>query len=276
MLRFASGDEFKQMRTAYYLIAVLFLLNVSRGLSADFTADRALYLSGNQTLMGCIYRPKGKGPFPAVIFNQGSAKPLNQSGPLDPFPQMAKVFVSKGFILFVPGRHGGGGQDDNEKGKKDSDVKAMNNHEENARNIIAAIAWLKAQHDVDEKRVGVVGDCAGAVSTLFATAKGFDVAAVVLFSPGAKKLKNDYDFQVRLKDGVQASSAPIFLIQPENDFSLLPKTTLGPILGRKGGLNDVKVYPPFGDTSQEAHRFCLEGHVVWQRDVITFLRHALN
>jgi carboxymethylenebutenolidase len=265
------------MRKGFYFIAALLVLGIAPVASAQLTAERALYLSGNQTLMGCIYRPKGKGPFPAVVFNQNTAKALNQSGVLDPFPQLAKVFVSKGYVLFIPGRHAGGNnQDDEEKGKKDSDGKVMENHEANAANILAAVAWVKAQHDVDDKRVSIVADCAGAVSTLFAASKGLDVAAVVLFSPGTKKLKSSYEFQVRLKDGVQACAAPIFLIQPENDFNLLPKTILGPILTRKGNFNDVKVYPPFGDTTQEAHRFAMEGQVVWQRDVISFLRQVMN
>ena len=50
------------------LIRVLLLLSLP--LSA---ADTVEFPSGEITLHGVLYRPEGKGPFPAVVYNHGSA-----------------------------------------------------------------------------------------------------------------------------------------------------------------------------------------------------------
>lgn len=259
------------MRTGIYFAVALLLSTIVSDCFAEIKGERALYLSGNQTLVGCIYRPKGLGPFPAVVFNQNSTETLNQSGPVDPFPQLAKIFVSKGYVLFIPGRHEPGNS-----GGKGEDTRILQRHEAFAENIVGAVAWLKAQHDVDEKRVAVMGDNAGAASTLFAVTKGLDVRAMVLFSPATRKIGSIYALQSRMKQAVQESTAPIFLIQPENDLNLLPKAILGSVLENKGTLNQVKVYPSFGETASDAQRFPLDGCAVWQKDVVAFLAQAVN
>jgi len=256
----------------YFVLALIF--SVSSTCFSQVNGERALYLSGNQTLVGCIYRPTGSGPFPAVVFNQNSTGSLNQSGPVDPFPALAKIFTQKGYVLFVPGRHELG-ESENDK-KKDTDASIMHRHEAHAANIIAAVAWVKAQHDVDDRRVAVIGDNAGAASTLFTVNKGLNVRAVVVFSPATRKLGSNYALQSRLKHAVEKCTAPIFLIQPENDLNLLPKAILGPVLETKGTLNQTKVYPAYGDAAADAQRFMLEGYAVWQRDVMTFLSQAVN
>src|SRR5688572_14345565 len=70
---------------------------------AQEKSQTTLFLSGSHTLQARIYKPKGKGPFPAVIFNQHSTKPLPSEG--DPFPALAKIFNTHGYVFFVPGRH---------------------------------------------------------------------------------------------------------------------------------------------------------------------------
>ena len=48
-----------------------------------------------------------------------------------------------------------------------------------------------------------------------------------------------------LKRAMLATTAPIFLIQAENDYNLGPSQYLGPVLDGKGGLNRHKLYPEF-------------------------------
>src|SRR5262245_50751843 len=61
------------------------------------------YHSGKYDLKGTIYKPKGPGPFPAVVWNHGSNK---NPGPQ---PELAVFYTSHGFVLFTPIRHGHGG-----------------------------------------------------------------------------------------------------------------------------------------------------------------------
>src|ERR1700676_298348 len=43
-------------------------------------ADDVAFPSGDITLRGVVYRPEGKGPFPAVVYNHGSAAGRRRSG----------------------------------------------------------------------------------------------------------------------------------------------------------------------------------------------------
>jgi dipeptidyl aminopeptidase/acylaminoacyl peptidase len=54
------------------------------------------------TLQGWIYKPAGKGPFPAVLYNHGSDKAPGW------FPTLGKYWTSKGYVFFVPHRRGHG------------------------------------------------------------------------------------------------------------------------------------------------------------------------
>ena len=76
----------------------------------------------------------------------------------------------------------------------------------------------------------------------------------------------------RLLRAVSQASAPMFLLQAENDYSLGPSDTLGAELQRKGGLNRSRVYPPYGSSTQSGHGgFALHGTEVWGADVCAFL-----
>ena len=54
---------------------------------------------------GVVYRPEGKGPFPAVVYNHGSAAGMvSKSG----FEALGPVFASHGWVFFGPYRRGQG------------------------------------------------------------------------------------------------------------------------------------------------------------------------
>lgn len=54
---------------------------------------------------GLLYKPKGAGPFPKVLYNHGSAPGLlnNQA-----FDAIAPVLVEHGWVFFAPYRRGQG------------------------------------------------------------------------------------------------------------------------------------------------------------------------
>jgi hypothetical protein len=62
-----------------------------------------------------------------------------------------------------------------------------------------------------------------------------------------------------------------------DDYSLGPSEVLGPAIRAKGGFNDAKVYPAFGDTPQQGHGgFAVGGGVpIWSPDVFAFLDRIL-
>src|SRR6202167_5410019 len=68
-------------------------------------ADGVTFPSGDITLHGVVYRPEGKGPFPAVVYNHGSAAGMiSKTG----FEALGPVFASHGWVFFGPYRRGQG------------------------------------------------------------------------------------------------------------------------------------------------------------------------
>src|ERR1039457_3664062 len=71
--------------------------------SFSFTKQVVTFPSGDLTLHGIVFRPEGKGPFPAVIYNHGSYK-----DPTEAVEILGPVFASRGWVLFAPYRRGQG------------------------------------------------------------------------------------------------------------------------------------------------------------------------
>lgn len=236
---------------------------------AEDNPQRVLYVSGVHTLNGYIYKPEGQGPFPAVIFNQ----PQMNDGDRTPFAELAGVFLSRGYVFFVPGRHILGPVLEKEKLGTSAEQKLLNEHQKQAANILSATKWLKSQSYIDQSRVAMFGDSAGGVSSLLLADKNLGVSAMIVFSPGTQALKGNPAMQARLTQAVEDAKMPIFLFQAENDVNLLPREILGAQLERRGGGNRVKVYPAFGVTKQDSHKLITEGYTVWQNDVFAFLAH---
>lgn len=59
----------------------------------------------NRTLGGLIYKPEGPGPYPALIYDHGSA-PGRQNDYA--FERLGPMFTSHGWVFFAPYRHGQG------------------------------------------------------------------------------------------------------------------------------------------------------------------------
>lgn len=67
------------------------------------------FFSGNLLLGGELYKPKGKGPFPAVLYNHGSAENYLSDAASS---AMGPLYVAKGWIYFMPYRRGQGWSSD--------------------------------------------------------------------------------------------------------------------------------------------------------------------
>jgi dienelactone hydrolase len=250
-------------------------------------AERLFYLSNGEVLQGCVYKPRGKGPFPVIVFNQNNNKPLPEGGPLDPFPELAEYWIKHGHVLFLPGRQKKGDGDEDEsdsaphkKGKEADNIererKNIHFHQQMAETIFAAIETVKAQSYVDSKRMFILGQQAGAVSSLLLAEKEVDVRGFVVFSPASGSWHRSPMMQAELKRAIKNAKAPIFLIQPENDHNLSPAEILGRELKMKGPPNTVKIYPPYGRTAKESGGFGAKAPQIWGSDVLSFFDDVLN
>src|SRR5689334_1716957 len=85
-----------RLRIGCLAVPALLLLTacgrVGEATAANPAAETVTFTNGTLQLHGLLYKPKGAGPFPAVLYNHGSAPGLlnNQA-----FDAIAPVFVSR-------------------------------------------------------------------------------------------------------------------------------------------------------------------------------------
>ena len=237
----------------------------------------------SDVLPGYLYKPRGKGPFPAVIFLTDFKKSLAQSGPASQFDDLARFWTTNGYILFVPDhrfiRVFPNKQQADEEGIADSptspDAIYMQNLYSMHKDVAAATEWLKAQAMVDDGRVVLAGTMFGATQAIVATDKGLNVNAILAFSPGAISWNKYPMLQAALRRGIRNAKMPMYLLQTQNDKSLAPSAILGKELNNKGAPNRTQIFPPFGTSNEDARRFAFDGSAIWGPDVIAFLKEVL-
>jgi carboxymethylenebutenolidase len=234
------------------------------------------------TLRGWVYKPKGDGPFPAIVWNHGAEKYPSAR------PELGLFCTQHGYALFVPVRHGHNPSPGEYFGDTIQDYiafgedrasiqkKVVTLAEESNQDVVAALNWLKKQPYIDPDTIAVGGVSYGGLQALLAAEKGLDLRACIAFSPGAMSWGNR-EIRQRTTDAVQRSKVPVFLVQAENDYTLGPSNVLGPMIRAKGGANQAKIYPAFGTTHAEgAIGFACweEGIRIWGSDVLDFLKAA--
>lgn len=229
----------------------------------------------SRTLRGFLYKPTGKGPFKAVIWNHGSmTEPGSQQ-------ELAAFYNRHGFVFFMPHRTGHGRSSGTairdrlaefrgSRGYRANQVRLL---EADNADVVAAVKWLKAQPFVDPNRIVMSGYSFGGIQTLLSAEKGLGVSAFISFAPAAMSWRNTR-LRNRLLRAVQNAKAPIFMLQAKNDFSTGPSETLGPAIRDKGAPNRAVLYPAFGTENRHGHRAFSTwdlGAKVWGADVLAFI-----
>ncbi len=242
------------------------------------TPERVLFRSGDTTLYGCVYKPAGKGPFPAIVYNQSATKPSYEKIETPPFTTLAQFFTSHGYVFFLPGRYT---HDALTNKVEASNARAAVPNwllESDYRNadIVAGIDWLKAQSFVDEGRIVLCGHSAGAIQSLLVAEKESGIRGTICFSVASVSWKGSAPLKDVLKKAVKGAETPILLLQPQNDYSIEPSRVLGEIIKPKGPPNSVKVFPPYGATQSDAMLFGINGANIWGQDVLKFLDDVLK
>jgi carboxymethylenebutenolidase len=237
--------------------------------------------SGNLTLKGVLFKPEGAGPFPAVVYNHGSAAGMLSQ---EAFDALGPVFVRHRWVFFGPYRRGQGLSaqagpyigDEIDKAKRQGGVPAgaatmvrllATDHLDDQ---LAALAWLRQQTFVDPKRVAVAGNSFGGVETLFGVERA-DYCAAVDSAGGAESWDLAPPLQAAMKRAVQSAKAPIFFFQAQNDWNLAPTRTLSAAMKDAGKPYASKIFPPYGKSHQDGHTFGYFGSAVWENDVFEFL-----
>jgi len=244
-------------------------------LFAAAPGETVSFPSGGLTLQGTIYKPQGAGPFPAVLFNHGSAPGMMSK---QAFDALGPIFVSHGWILFGPYRRGQGlsadaGQYILDQIKASADkpatmVRLLST--DHLDDQLAALAWLRAQKDVAGDRIAVAGNSFGGIEAVLGAERGNYCAAID--SAGAAQTWSDgKEVQELMKRAVRNSRVPIFFFQAANDWDLTPSRVLSAAMKDAGKEYKVKIYPAYGDSQQDGHTFGYFGGEIWGADVFPFL-----
>jgi dienelactone hydrolase len=239
------------------------------------------FASGALVLRGVVYLPVGTGPFPAVLYNHGSAPGML---PADAAEALGPSFAARGWAFFMPFRRGQGLSlaagpyimDEINAARASGGARAgaaklvtllATDHLDDQ---ISALAWLRAQSFVDPARIAVGGNSFGGIETLLGVEReaycaGFDSAGA------AQTWATTPELQERLKRAVRGARAPVFFFQARNDYDLSPTEVLSSTMKDAGKPFVAKIYPPFGNSAEQGHALGYFGFAVWADDVMAFL-----
>src|SRR5262249_46898634 len=142
-----------------------------------------VFPSAGLTLHGYLWTPSGRGPFPAVLYNHGSAKLPGSE------PALGALFTAQGYEFFVPHRRGQGLS----PGPYISDVVAqappaqqnqvvVDQLVAQADDVAAALTYLTGLPEVDRGRVAVAGCSYGGIETLLTSERSLPLRAAVDFA----------------------------------------------------------------------------------------------
>jgi carboxymethylenebutenolidase len=259
----------------FLLFALLSFPAVSPG------AEVVSFPSGELTLQGMLYKPEGKGPFPAVVYNHGSAAGMASK---EAFEALGPVFASHGWVFFGPFRRGQGLSasagpyigDEIDAAEKKGGIRAGAAtmvrllETDHLNDQLAALAWLRSQTFVKSDQIAVAGTSFGGIETVLGAERASYCAAVDSAS-AAQSWADAPEVQALMTRAVRNSRVPIFFFQAENDYDLSPSRVLSAAMKDAGKEFEIKIYPPYGKTVQDGHAFGYFGSPVWGADVFRFL-----
>jgi carboxymethylenebutenolidase len=244
-------------------------------------ADIVTFPNGALTLHGVLYKPDGAGPFPALLYNHGSAPGMLSA---QAFEALGPAFARRGWVFFGPYRRGQGlsaaagpyiGDEidaaEKSRGKSGAAETMLRLLEtDHLTDQLAALAWLRTQPFVQKSRIAVAGNSFGGIEVVFAAEREPFCAAID--SAGAAQTWADVpELQTRMTRAVSNTKAPIFFFQAANDYDLTPSTALSAAMKAAGKPYEIKIYPAYGNSVQDGHSFGYFGSSVWGDDVFRFL-----
>ncbi len=265
----------------HFCLFLIFMSTPSFAGGQNMKPEIVTFESGSLTLRGELFKPRGPGPFPTVLYNHGSAPGMLSS---KASAVIGPLFAKHGYAFFMPYRRGQGLSqnagpyivDEIKKAKKkDGNAGAVATlirllKGDHLDDQMAALSWIKKQSFVQSTKIAVAGNSFGGVEAVLGASQ-IPFCAAVSASGGAESWAEAPELQELMKAAVKNSQSPIFFFQAENDVDLSPSRILSAEMKLTGKNAEIKVYPPFGKSSRDGHSFAYRGSDIWFKDVLLFL-----
>ena len=259
MPRYACPMTRRKHRVLPLMLAQLFFLLLSSVPSwpcAPSECEAVTFPSGELTLHGVLYKPDGAGPFPAIVYNHGSAPGMLSK---EAFDALGPVFAKNGWVFFGPYRRGQGLSASAGKYIGDEISAATKTggvtggaatmvrllETDHLSDQLAALAWLRMQKFVKADRIAVAGNSFGGIEAVLGAERGSYCAAIDS-AGGAQSWAQAPELQSLMTRSVRHSRAPIFFFQAENDYDLSPSRMLSDAMKNAGKEFQLKIYPRLG------------------------------
>jgi carboxymethylenebutenolidase len=251
--------------------------------------ETVLIHSGSATLHAMLYRPLGRGPFPAILLNHGSGRTPEDLKRLGLYEHNAEtlgpVFARHGYVFLYLFRRGVGLSTDQGANAIDLMSSESAAHGQEARNALqmqllenremddalSALKFLRALTYVDAKDVAAIGHSFGGSLTVLLAEREPNLRALVVFSGAGYSFDRSPELRTRLLAAMDHIAAPVFFIHAENDYSLSSGKVLDARREQIGKPHRLKIYPPIGHTVDDGHDFLHLGVNIWEPDVFAFL-----
>ena len=253
------------MTRRWVLILTLFALTAAAAVTADAqsigNAKVVVVRNGSATLHALLWRPQGRGPFPAVLFNHGSGRTpedLARLGPYEPQAEiLGPVFARHGYEFMYLFRRGVGLSADQGVSAIDLMTGERAVHGQEARNklqlqlmenremsdALSGLAYLRALPEVDGRKMAVTGHSFGGSMTVLLAAREPDLRAVVVFSGAGLSWDRSPELRARLLAAARHIEAPVLLVYAANDYSLAAAKALDARLTELRKPHLSKIYP---------------------------------
>ena len=280
------------MTKLYVSVLVLLVLTLTLAKAQGQTPggpETVVIHNGSATLHAVLWRPQGRGPFPAILLNHGSGRTREDLERLGPYEQNAErlgpVFARHGYVFLYLFRRGVGLSSDQGANAVDlmnSESPAYGLEARNALQLqlldnremgdaLSALKFLRAVPYVDAKDVALVGHSFGGSLTVLMAEREPNLRAIVVFSGAGYSFDRSPELRARLLAAVDHIAAPVFFIHAENDYSLSSGKVLDARRQQIGKPHRLKIYPPIGHTVDDGHDFLHLGVNIWEPDVFAFL-----
>ena len=244
--------------------------------------------SGELYLKGYFWKPAGRGPFPAILFNHGSGAddPQHTAGRTmaEAASDLAPIFLKHGYAFFYLCRRGQGLSADQgpfmqdllkQAEAKGADARKQLHYQlitgSQLDDALAGLTFLKAAPDVDPNRIAIVGHSFGGMLTLLSGDHDSTIRAEVAFAAGANSWRASQELQDRTLAAVGKTAARVMLVYAANDYDTTPGKDISAELDRLHKSHLLKIYPAIGKTSDDGHSLIYLGVSEWEPDVFQFL-----